>query len=126
MRIGPDTRALVRCAAMIAGSVVLFGAGYWLIFHDDSRLWMAPVLLSVVLAFRAAYDAFQIDRVLAITSVVTLAAGGIGAAAWGNAVEHDDAELRTRAIIFFAVAAAAALATVWRVARVVRDDPQEG
>lgn len=116
----------MQAAGMLLGGVsllVLGGATVSL----ESRLWMAPTLLGVVLLFRVTYDLYELDGWLASSTVAALAFSAMGIAALRNLSERagetwsdEGVPLEVRAMLFLAVGLAATLFAGWRARRALR------
>lgn len=107
-------RALAM-SALSAGAIVLaFHAMDGGVAGSRGRVWQGLVVLGVALLFRAAWELYELDGLLAASAMVALASGGVGLAAWSNVATSP--ELATRAIAFGAVAVLALAAAAWRIA----------
>lgn len=119
----------MRAAGMLLGGISLLVLGGASV-SPESRLWMAPTLLGVVLLFRVAHDLYELDVWLASSSVTALAFSAMGVAALRNLSSHaaeapwrdEGIPLETRALLFLAVGVAASSIAAWRAVRALRAD----
>jgi hypothetical protein len=117
----PTRLVLVRCALMVAASVLLFVLGGYVLFHEPDggggrgRLWQGLVVLAVALAFRALYELWELDATLSLASIGALVLGAMSFAAAQNAAS--DPELWPRAYAFGGIAVASLGLATWRARR---------
>ncbi len=124
---------LLRSVGMLIGGLsllVLGGATVSL----ESRLWMAPTMLGVVLLMRMAYDLWELDGPLSAASVVALALLGMALAAfrnladdvgapaeqWPHLSSEESSSLAIRAWAFLVLGLVASAIACWRVVLVMR------
>ncbi len=129
---------LLRALGMLIGGLSLLVLGAATV-SLESRLWMAPTLLGVVLLIRIAYDLYELDGLLAGATLLGLALSAMGVAAlqslsegtaahapsWRQLSPDESASLELRALLFLALGLAAAALAGWRAIRALRAERSE-
>ena len=124
---------LLRSIGMLIGGLALLVLGGATV-SLESRLWMAPRLLGVVLLMRMAYDLWELDGPLSAASAVALALLGMAIAAfrnladdvgapaahWAHLSSEESSSLSIRAWAFLALGLVASTIACWRVVLVMR------